>query len=378
VPDGAIFALHQLFAASPSRNETVVTLALSPAMDKPVLKALSAFPMRLRALPQILRAILLAVVVNGAPASAKPLPLLPPWQTQLLRDHSLVGQIVRVGSLDRLSPSGLVAALATAPFVLLGEKHDNPDHHARQAWIIDALAESGRRPAVVLEMITMDQAPALAAYLAQSQDPAGLGPAIGWEKAGWPSWSMYQPIAAAALVRRLTIAAGDLPQATIRNISRDGLARQPKEFRVRLGLDQDYSAVAAASLRRELADSHCGMLPETALPRMSDVQRSRDAHMAIQLLEAGQSAGAVLIAGAGHVRKDRAVPWHLSRLAAGRTAATLSFVEVDRNRRAPSDYGIDPETNQPLFDYIWFTPRVDDVDPCAKNREQLERLRQRP
>ncbi len=27
------------------------------------------------------------------------------------------------------------------------------------------------------------------------------------------------------------------------------------------------------------------------------------------------------------------------------------------------------------FDYVWFTPRVDDLDPCEKFEKQLEGLR---
>jgi hypothetical protein len=32
----------------------------------------------------------------------------------------------------------------------------------------------------------------------------------------------------------------------------------------------------------------------------------------------------------------------------------------------------------PGFDLIWFTPRVDDEDPCEKFRDQLEKLRAHP
>ena len=278
-----------------------------------------------------------------------------------------------------MSADTLMAALSAAPFVLLGEKHDNPDHHALQAWVLAALAGAGRRPAVALEMIGADQAPALAAYLAQpGADAAGLGPAIGWDKTGWPAWPLYQPIAAVALAHGLPIVAGGMARATQRSVGRDGLGAQTVEFRTRLDLNHDYTPPAAASLRRELAASHCGLLPDAALARMSDVQRTVDAHMALSMVEAGAVDGAVLIAGGGHVRRDRAVPWHLARLAPGRNVATLGFIEVDADRNDPRAYGIDSESGAPLFDFVWFTPRVDDIDPCAKNREQLERLRQRP
>jgi uncharacterized iron-regulated protein len=245
--------------------------------------------------------------------------------------------------------------------------------------MVAALAGAGRRPAIVWEMITQEQAPALAAYLAQpGRTAADMGPAIGWEKTGWPAWRLYQPIAEAALNAGLPLAAGDLDRATTRSIGRQGLETLPAEWRASRGLDVGYAAPDAAALRQELQESHCGLLPEAALGRMSDVQRSRDAEMARQMVDTGLADGALLIAGAGHVRRDRAVPWHLARLAPGKRAATLAFVEVMRARDDPLTYGRDDRSGPPLFDYIWFTPRVDESDPCATNREQLERLRQRP
>jgi hypothetical protein len=100
--------------------------------------------------------------------------------------------------------------------------------------------------------------------------------------------------------------------------------------------------------------------------------------MARQLIDNGKEDGAVLIAGGGHVRRDRAVPWHLARLAPGRDVVTLGFSEVGRDQTDPRRYGVDATTGIAIFDYVWLTPRVDETDPCAKNREQLERLRQRP
>src|SRR3546814_19267098 len=77
--------------------------------------------------------------------------------------------------------------------------------------------------------------------------------------------------------------------------------------------------------------------------------------------------GAVLIAGSGHVREDRAVPWHLGGRGGG-DALTLALVEVAAGSLAARDYAAFDRT---LFDFVWFTPRVDEDDPC-------EPLRARP
>ncbi|HEX6981077.1 MAG TPA: ChaN family lipoprotein [Alphaproteobacteria bacterium] len=302
-------------------------------------------------------------------------PHLPAWQASVGHDHPLIGRIFRIAGqapATAFDPLELVHALNGIDFILLGEKHDNPDHHALQAWTIAALARSGRRPAIALEMIGSDQAPALARYLATPDgDAAGLGEAVGWRARGWPDWKIYAPIARAALQADLPIVAADVASETQQQVSRNGIGALPPEMRTRLGLEVGFDAAQAASLAMELRTSHCGHMPEERLPNMMDVQRMRDAHMAHALVSAAalpQVDGAVLIAGIGHVRRDRGVPWQLERMAPGRAVAVVAFIEVDRARRNVDDYDVAGR-----FDYVWFTPRLDDEDPCLRFFERLRR-----
>lgn len=55
------------------------------------------------------------------------------WKSPLGRDHSLTGRIWDVSSARFIDRETLVERLAGADFVLLGERHDNPDHHMQQA-----------------------------------------------------------------------------------------------------------------------------------------------------------------------------------------------------------------------------------------------------
>jgi uncharacterized iron-regulated protein len=98
---------------------------------------------------------------------------------------------------------------------------------------------------------------------------------------------------------------------------------------------------------------------------MFRVQRLWDAWMADSLLGA-DGEGAILIAGSGHAREDRAVPWQL-RARGGGESLTLALVEVVAGRDAARDYAaFDPRQ----FDFVWFTPRVDEKDPCEAWRER--------
>lgn len=328
--------------------------------------------------PAIALSLALLLAASEAIAAPQPAPIpLPSWQTAIGRTHPLAGLIYAPATREALPPEALVDRLAPADLVLLGEKHDNPDHHALQAWVVAGLAERGRRPAIVFEMLTADQAAALDQWRGSSpKDPTGLGPAVGWEASGWPPWRLYMPIAGVGVRFDLPLRAGNLSRAVLRALSRGGVAALGRDEIARLGLDHLYDADQAATLSAEIAAAHCGHAPTAHLGRMLDVQRARDASFARALVDAAASQ-AVLIAGAGHARRDLGVPWHLARLAPGRKVAVLAFVEVSANRLDPDHYRGNESGAPAPYDYLWFTPRLDDTDPCAKFREQLQRLHEK-
>src|SRR5687768_4939373 len=76
------------------------------------------------------------------------------WQSHYGRNHPLTGRIWDVASGEFIDRPTLIMRLARAEFVLLGEKHDNPDHHRLQAEVVRGLIAAGRRPAVGFEMFS--------------------------------------------------------------------------------------------------------------------------------------------------------------------------------------------------------------------------------
>ena len=269
-----------------------------------------------------------AAVALAWPAAAVEKP--PAFEGGLHRDHPLVGEIRRVRDGATLTPDQAAAELASGRFVLLGEQHDNPDHHALQAWAVRALAGQDRRPAVAFEMIDRTQADALAAHLAERPaDAAGLGAAVRWDDRGWPDWAMYQPIAEAALTHDLPLVAADAGPELTRTVGRQGLEAAGALDADTLGLATPLPEAQRAALRQELQVSHCNMLPDGALGPMAQVQRLRDAVMADSLIAAARDAdGAVLIVGGGHVRADRGIPWYLRRRLDDPDVVTVRFLEV--------------------------------------------------
>lgn len=280
-------------------------------------------------------------------------------------DHPLTGRVWDVAAARFIATDAVISRLAGARFILLGERHDHPGHHLLQASLVRGVAAAGRRPTIAFEMLGSDQATALAGYLRDSpRNAAGLGEAVGWSRSGWPPWPLYQPIADAALAAGLPLAAANLAAGTARAVARGDLgALEPALVRMH-GLDRPAAPAMQAAMEAEMRDSHCGTLPEAALPPMVTAQRARDAVMAERLLGEARD-GAVLIAGAGHVRTDRGVPIYLAARAPGATVASLAFVEVASGRTAAQDYAERYGTGGLPFDYVWFTTPADDIDHCA-------------
>jgi hypothetical protein len=72
------------------------------------------------------------------------------------------------------------------------------------------------------------------------------------------------------------------------------------------------------------------------------------------------------VTGAEHARRDRGAPRALARLAPGAAVASLALLEVSADLRAPLA-DVDARAGaEPVFDYVWYTPRASDEDYCER------------
>lgn len=299
---------------------------------------------------------------------------------ELGQTHPLSGRIWSVSSRRFLPEHELFTRLRGAELILLGEKHDNRRHHELQARMLRGVIAGGRRPAVAWEMITEDEEPALSEHVKRRPaDAAGLGSALRWKERGWPAWLHYRPIAEVALGARLPLVAAGVSRATLMRMAHHPGGASPTSLPAG---DQPPSLPegARASLARVVKVSHCGHATDGMVKMMIRAQEHRDTFMARRLLAASaRHGGAVLIAGAEHTRKDRGVPFFIRAIkgAAPPRVASVALMEVRRGEDDPAAY-CPAEPGLPrAFDYLWFTERVDNEDPCDKFRKQLEHMRRR-
>lgn len=287
----------------------------------------------------LLSSLLLLAACQSQPALAP----LPEWQSPQGREHAELGQIIDLRSGAHLTPEQLVTRLATAPRVLVGEQHDNPDHHALELWLLRALEQRREQGSLLLEMLASGQqhlADEVAQQMREGRQISDLPKALEWSN-GWP-WALYGPIVQHGLAQDYPLRAANLDRAEIMAIYR----QQP--------LLQGKASTAAAvqePLLAQIRESHCDKLPISQLPAMLAVQQQRDRRIAEQLLKAPLPT--MLLAGAYHVRRDLGVPLHLRDLGAPSSAQVLILSEVGK-----------PVTAEQA-DYAWYTAALPAEDHCA-------------
>jgi uncharacterized iron-regulated protein len=298
-----------------------------------------------------------------------------PWQEAIGRDHPLVGRSWSAADGAFLDPAALATAMSRADFLLLGEVHDNADAHALQGWAIRRRTDATPKFGVVFEHIRTDQQTALAELnkLGRAATPQELFTQLDWPKSGWPAETKFAALFSAVLEPRLPIYAANPSRQQVRAVARGEEGALPAAERTRILLDAPWDKPLADALFDELKGSHCGAMPESAVPAMVVAQRYRDAAFADVMLTAAKDHGAaILIAGNGHVRADRAVPWYLRQRASGKNIISVMMLEVEDGNSDPATYAPRSPDGKPAVDFIIFTPRAERPDPCEALRQRSQ------
>lgn len=274
------------------------------------------------------------------------LPPVPDWQSPVGREHADIGRILDLRDGRQLTPTQLVTELAAADRVLVGERHDNPDHHALQLWLLQSMTQRRGQGSLLMEMLGPAQQPrvdAVQASFALGRPPEDPVAKLDWQK-GW-DWSLYGPLVTEALAAPYRLLHANLDPAEIAAIYRNrpavtGAPAAPKVQR---------------ALLEQIRRSHCDRLPESQLPAMLAVQQQRDRRMAERL--EGAPSPAMLFAGAFHVRRDLGVPLHLN--GPGRAEARVLILAEVGEPLAPSQ-----------ADFVWYTPAMPAQDYCSALRNR--------
>lgn len=302
-------------------------------------------------------------LVGGARAESE-LPALS------LVDHPLADKIWLVKEQRFATREQLAERLVKPRYVFLGETHDNPQHHQYQAWALEQLAKSGRKPAIALEMLDEKQGAQLKSLELTSSTQ--FFDTVSWEKTGWPGRPYYAPVIDFIVHNKLPIVPANLDRQALREL----IGKQESAALADLA---DYmkgrTRVAGEdeATRKEIVDFHCGMLPDAQVPKLMYGQQLRDAIMARAMIQYANNDGAVLIAGAAHARTDRGAPAYVRGRETDASIFALTWLEVDAGVTDPAAYAQPWNSAALPFDAVWFTPAVDRPDPCAEMKAQFKK-----
>ena len=317
-------------------------------------------PVTLR--PHIAACLLAALLATGCAEMAS---LVPTSQLQLqLTDHPLANVVAR-GNGTRADETAVLAAMRRADVIILGETHDNPEHHAIQARLLAELAKSGRRPAIVFEQIDrnrqddLDRAQRLPVRSARIE-AIGAAFAKGWD------WPAYQPLVEFAVDAQLPIRAGNLVRSALRPLVREGWETIAEGIRTHLAIDAAWNPERDAYLTKVIDETHCNAIDEPLRDGLVRAQRLRDATIADAVLAARgyETRPVVLIAGRGHARSDIGVPRYIAAREPALRIVSIGISEVEAGETALAPYLKERADGAP-HDFLWLTARFDRPDPCA-------------
>ena len=235
-----------------------------------------------------------------------------------------------------------LAQLMPADILLLGEQHDAPEHHAMEVAAVQWLAGQRRLGALVIEMAS---AGASTAGLATSASTSEVRTALQWNPTLWP-WDDYADTVMAAVRAGAPVLGGNLPRADMR-----AAMANP-------ALDHNLPATGYAAQLQAVREGHCDLLPEAQLPGMVRIQIARDQRMAQVATEAVRRAPGktvLLVAGGGHVLRNRGIPMHLPK-------ELRSKVVLAQAGQAQDAINLEADWVQP-------TAPLPESDPCAPLRE---------
>ena len=303
------------------------------------------------------------------------------WKAPLALDHPLTGAIY--DSRGVLTPEALGLRMGDSRYLLIGEKHDNVDHHQLELYLLELLVKSPAvgdtavgntaiensvpSVAIALEMLDSSQQTKINSVAKQLKadntgiDAAELKRRLDWPERGWP-WSDYAAIIGWTFARQIPLYAGNISRQTMRTVHQNGLDDRFQSAR-------QLRSTLRDSILDQVFDGHCGLLAKDSLAPMLDIQLAKDSAMANAMANALASTDAkqsVLIAGTGHTRKDTGVPKHL-RLVGAEPVLSIALIEVDPEKRKVSDYDLFDQ-----YDVVIFTPVANQRDYCAEFKKSMQ------
>ena len=205
-------------------------------------------------------------------------------QRQTLSENQAVGQMDRVR------------------IVLVGEHHNNNDHHRAQLQMIQALHRLGKKVVVGMEMFRQESQRPLDQWVAGQMDEAQFKPIFmdNWSY-GWP---LYRPIFEYARDNRIPMVGLNVPRRVTAQVAYHGFASLSREQKGPLeGITCNVTPEYRDFVEKAYGAHGHGKMDFTKFCEAQLVWDTAMAMYAIDYLERNPDYVMVVLAGSGHARK---------------------------------------------------------------------------
>ncbi|MDW8106498.1 MAG: ChaN family lipoprotein [Armatimonadota bacterium] len=276
------------------------------------------------------------------------LPLGDPRRQKMLTVRP--NEILHTHTRRAVSLQQLIRLLEPATFILIGELHDNPQHHQFQAQVIEALVQAGRSVIVGMEMFDRTKQPVLNLWTLNRLSEEEFIQQSEWKSQWGFDFALYRPIFEVVYRHRLRLVALNVPRALVRQTARAGWHSIPEAERMGIP-DPDLSVEEHRKLFYALLGNHhpAGDASNDNFYAAQVVWDTGMADSALRYLERtvpSPRLAFVILAGNGHVMYDLGISLRLRK----RTNLAISTI-------VPLPPSVQPmQVRAALADFVWLPP----------------------
>lgn len=232
----------------------------------------------------------------------------------------------------KASLSDVLALAKSSDYILIGETHNVTCDHIVQAKIITALAESGMRFTVGMEMFSQERQPQLDAVNDRTVTLEEFPEKVEWEDAWGFPYPLYEPVIDALYAHDIKLYALNFPFDVARKIGDEGLESLTPEERKYLPKNPIPSMKEQEEELEEIHNKHVELMTKDAKDeKAAEVAKKSLAHyrkrffliqslwdtgMAEQAIAIRQQSKLpiVILSGTGHVEHGWGIAYRLSKL----------------------------------------------------------------
>jgi uncharacterized iron-regulated protein len=247
----------------------------------------------------------------------------------------------------------IIAELAKANIVYLGEVHDSEKDHKTQLEIIQTLHDRNPQIAIAFEMFQRQFQPVLNDYIAGKIDESQLKEQTEYEERWGFNWEYYAPILRFAKKNSLSLLALNTPTEIITKVSTEGLNSLTEEERKQIPPfseirtdNQDYRQMLAEVFQQHSHGKHGN---SKDIDNFFTTQVLWDETMAEAIAQYHQKNPGdriIVLAGQGHIIYGFGIPDRVARRLQGKNL-------IQRSVFMSNYEDLKSKKGKPPADYFW-------------------------